>query len=877
MPRALDLDSEGSSSLDHHWLLQQIVQSSPYTTVLCDATHPETPIIHVDEKFEAHSGYQPQDVLGKNPRFLHRDDLDQPELDVIRQALHDTVPCHVTLRNYRKDGTLFWNEMRITPLFDDDDGHLRYYLSIQRDVTAEIEAAELREAYRTLAENSANGMAIMRGDELLVINPAFSDMLGYTLEDYQLMTPKERWETVHPDDRANVRHYYHQCLLGEVNHLLGYETQMRHKNGKYVWVETSITRIMFQGRPALQVTMVDITERKGMQTQLQEREAMFRSFVEQSNDGLMLVDTNGAVIIWNAAQERMTGVSRDDALGQQLFDVPSWAAGNTDHPLNQRRNTALRDMVPRALAGEYMPWMGQPLETTLRDSDGKTHWVQSVIFPIRSSHGYMLGSVTRDISESKQMEAQLRHSERRHKLLADVTLEGLVIHQNGLVLDANQRFVEMFGYSLKDLKGRNIVQMIFADESRDLVQHHVHTQYEGIYQAMGRHRNGHTFPVELETRQIDDNTRVASLRDITERRAAEARLQASEARLRTAADNFPDGLILLLDHDLRLVMARGPLVERVGFAPDELEGQTLDALSGAHALGTVEPYMRATLAGQPQSFEFEEGTLVVNVQCVPIYDGDAVVMAMVVAQDITRRKNDQQAAFRVALEKERVKLLQSFIEAAAHEFRTPLSVIHVNAHMMTMVDDSAKRERSMTVIANHIELLTRLIEMLIAMVKLDSNAYTFEETDAARLLRQICQAQATRTTTHNIECTIDDGLPMVMANQVLLTDALAALVDNACRYSDEGSTITLHGYQEANAVVVSVRDEGVGISAEDQERIFDSFWRTDHARTTHGLGLGLPFARKVVMLHGGTLTVKSKPGQGSTFYLRVPIPNITQQ
>jgi len=108
---------------------------------LSDPDQEDTPIIYANEAFERLTGYSQDEIIGRNCRFLQGSDKDQPQLDILRQALSKKEGCSVTLRNYRKDGTLFHNRLEITPLHD-NKGDLLYYLGVQYDITYKVDAEE---------------------------------------------------------------------------------------------------------------------------------------------------------------------------------------------------------------------------------------------------------------------------------------------------------------------------------------------------------------------------------------------------------------------------------------------------------------------------------------------------------------------------------------------------------------------------------------------------------------------------------------------------------------------------------------------------------------------------------------------------------------
>ena len=122
-------------------LLERIVDASEDGIVVAEQEGDENILIYVNKGFERLTGYSADEILYQDCRFLQNDDRDQEGLDTLRKALAEGRPCRTVLRNYRKDGTLFWNELSITPVHDDDD-NLTYYIGVQKDVTERVEAQQ---------------------------------------------------------------------------------------------------------------------------------------------------------------------------------------------------------------------------------------------------------------------------------------------------------------------------------------------------------------------------------------------------------------------------------------------------------------------------------------------------------------------------------------------------------------------------------------------------------------------------------------------------------------------------------------------------------------------------------------------------------------
>jgi adenylate cyclase len=164
-------------------LRDKAIEASIMGIVIADAQLPDMPLIYVNSAFENMTGYSAIDVLGKNCRFLQGKDRDQPALNQLRQAIKDGKHCTVTLLNYRKDGTPFWNELTISPIYD-DEYQLTHFIGIQNDVTDRIQTQEALRLRDQAIEASSVGIVIADAQlpdmPLIYINSAFEKITGYS-------------------------------------------------------------------------------------------------------------------------------------------------------------------------------------------------------------------------------------------------------------------------------------------------------------------------------------------------------------------------------------------------------------------------------------------------------------------------------------------------------------------------------------------------------------------------------------------------------------------------------------------------------------------------------------------------------------------------
>ncbi|WP_026280209.1 MULTISPECIES: PAS sensor domain-containing protein [unclassified Thioalkalivibrio] len=135
-------------------LLALAVDASNDGIVIAEREGDDNILIYVNRAFEELTGYRSEEILYRDCRFLQGTDTDQEVRQEIRSAIEENRPCRVTLRNYRKDGSLFWNELSLTPVFNDED-RLTYYIGIQKDITDRVEAEQRAERAESKLKNSA--------------------------------------------------------------------------------------------------------------------------------------------------------------------------------------------------------------------------------------------------------------------------------------------------------------------------------------------------------------------------------------------------------------------------------------------------------------------------------------------------------------------------------------------------------------------------------------------------------------------------------------------------------------------------------------------------------------------------------------------------
>lgn len=223
------------------------------------------------------------------------------------------------------------------------------------------------------------------------------------------------------------------------------------------------------------------------------------------------------------------------------------------------------------------------------------------------------------------------------------------------------------------------------------------------------------------------------------------------------------------------------------------------------------------------------------------------------------------------------KSRSQFVANASHELKTPLATMKLLLENMLYQPDMPQELRTefMQDMNHEIDRLNGIITDLLTLTQMDSHstALKLSKIDLSALTKETLHTLqiAAESNELDLETSITPGISM-QGDAGKLTQIVYNLTDNAIKYTPKGGHITVVLTQEAGKIVFSVTDDGIGIPEEDQKHIFDRFYRVDKARSraTGGTGLGLSIVRQLVVMHGGTITVSSQPGHGSTFCVTLP-------
>ncbi len=427
-------------------------------------TNMQGEVIMCSERAAEMIGTTPEGIIGRSfITLLHPDDREWI-LEAFRSGFEEmeTEATGYEARGVRDDGSVF--DFHVTNTILTEDGKPIGYQSLIRNISARKIAEEARreseEKYRALAENSLQGLTVIQGQNYVYANNAFARMVGYTVEELLALSSDEQWALIHHDDQQYLLDLAEDRREGRPTPT-PYEYRLVNRDGTLRWVAAFSNYIEYGGDKALQVGLIDITERKLAEDALKQSESKYRVLAEQSLQGLAIMQDEGIVYV-NQAYSDLVGYSIDELLE---FNTPQvWEMIHEDD--QARLKQRFRDYMKSKEIGPRN-------EYRIKRKDGQIRYVESYVSIVDFGGKPAMQTVLVDITERRDVQETLLKSEVKYRTLAEQSLQGLTILQDDGLVYVNKAFAnlasrrvdELLGLSLMDIWG-----LFHADDRGDLRQ-----------------------------------------------------------------------------------------------------------------------------------------------------------------------------------------------------------------------------------------------------------------------------------------------------------------------------------------------------------------------------------------------------------------------
>jgi PAS domain S-box-containing protein len=512
-----------------------------------------------------------------------------------------------------------------------------------------------------------------------------------------------------------------------------------------------------------------------------------------------------------------------------------------------------------------------------------------------------LGSVADSIAlgiERKRAQTALAESEARFSVAfqASPIFFGILRMSDGRFVLINDAFVNWTSQSREEILGRNTNELSVWERTEDREAYWAELRRTGSIRAREcrfRNRSGRSFTMLLSSEVIQLNRvpHILSLAlDISERKQAEAELRASEARLResearfsTAFHSSPIITGITRASDGKFVLVNDASLEWSGYRRDEVLGRTAVELGfweNAAERDTFwgDAWRSGSIRARECRLRNRHGrfsTMLGSGAIIVIHGEDHLLFMMV---DISQRKQAEAELQRtLAREMELSQLKSNFVSMVSHEFRTPLAIIQSSAELLREFFHEmqpGERDEQLESITGNTRRMAGMMEEILVLSRLDAGKLDFRpavldlETFCRRVVDEVLSATSRRCP---IEVSLASALPQARADERLLQHILTNLLSNAVKYSDPQACVRFAVERDAAEALFVIRDEGIGISEDDQQLLFTAFHRGANVGSRAGTGLGLLLVKRCVELHRGEVQIQSKVGHGTTVTVRLPV------
>ncbi len=782
-------------------------------------------------------------------------------------------------------------EIRLLQELADD---ITYGLSTLRARVALLAAENaLRESERKLSAVTAaaqDAIAMIDDDgNVCFWNPAAERLFGYTAAEmmgrnmHQLIVP-ERYREAHNRGFALFTKTGKGPAVNRTTELTAFS-----RDGREFPVEISLSGVQLGGRWHGVGIVRDISERKAAVAAIERERRRLAAILQTASDGIHILDMDGLLVDASDSFLNMLGYDRSVIGQSHVFDYDAQQDRETIEA-NFRELVATREPVV--------------IETRHRRADGRIIDVEVSVCAIAIDGRDLIYASSRDITGRKQAEKKMLASELRYRRLFEAAKDGILIldAESGMVVDVNPYLVMMMGYTREVFLGKHIWELGFfkqvaaSQENFRILQQQGYVRYEDLPLKT---IDGKELFVEFVSNVYEvDSTRViqCNIRNITERKAAEDKVR----QLSLAVEQSPESIVIT-DLDANIEYVNETFVRTTGYSREEVIGKNPRILqSGKTPRASYEALWQELTNGRTARLEMvnrrKDGSEYTELASItPIRQADGSIRHyLAIKEDITERKRleaelEQHHHHLEELVETRTHELEeakvaaeaanaaksTFVANMSHEIRTPMNGVIGMLDVLQQSSLNGKQIEIVNVIHDSAFSLLSIIDDILDFSKIEAGKLQIESVPMciAEVLEKACETMDRLATKQNVELTLfaEPAIPkVVMGDPGRLRQILVNLTNNAVKFSSGRQQrhgrvsvrveLARDNLAEADPGMVTVEfrvtDNGIGIDAATQARLFTSFTQADASTTRNfgGTGLGLAITKHLVNLKGGTIT-----------------------
>ncbi len=908
---------------------EDIIEQSPLSIMITDR---DGKIEYVNPTFSRITGYNIDEVLHENPRFLNSGLKSEEDYSEFWDTILSGKDWKGIFRNKKKNGDFIWELTSISPLKNIDED-ITSFVAWKEDITelkkAEEAVLDSERQFRSVWENSFNGMRLVdENGKIVRVNSAFCKMVEMPRE---LLEGKPVSISYFSEKRAEITERF-KLNFSQKTIKDNFQKEMILWNGKLKWLEVTNSFIKVKEDNVFLLSVFkDITENKlneqlilKSQNELKESEKKYRQLVETSHEGVIVIDENDKITYVNESMQRMINYKINELIGLSFYEL----IYDVDKTLFINKTEKRKQRVSEQYELRMLQKDSSVITTTFSSS------------PIIDDLGVYKGSlgIVSDITSKKIIENAMKYERHLFLSLMD-SIPDFIYYKDmtGKFTRINislSRYLglkhpkEAVGKTDYDFFSKEVAD-IFADDERKVIQ-----SGQGFFNKdeMNKLQDGRLrwlISTKIPLRDLSGNISgvFGISRDITDRKMMEKILWNEKEELNITLQNVGDGVITT-NKDRRIILMNKKAEEITCFSHDEALNRDITEILLLYEKTGINSYLNPirkllaetgqdNLKGESFLITKQKNEILVNYNVSAIRDRDNEYAGFVIVfRDITKQKKIESQM----MLSQKMESIGQLAAGISHEINTPMQYIGDNIVflkesfediycILDCMSKVMKSDEDISLFENCIFQLRKMREKVdLEYLRNEIPGAIDQSLTGVERVRNIVLAmkdfahpgrkvKALNNINHGIEVTITisknewkyvadvetklcPDLPLVFCsldeiNQVILNmivNSAHSIKSKQEKGNNEKGKINIETAYDENDIIIHVYDDGEGIKEEIINKIFDPFFTTKEVGK--GTGQGLAITHDIIVnKHGGNIAVDSTPGKGAHFIIRIPIIN----
>ena len=863
-------------------------------------------VIAWNRAMESMTGVKADDILGigdyeyslpfygfRQPILIDLVLQSDPNLEAEYEAVKRngmSLTGEVFISSFGTNGSHIW--AKASPLYD-SNGNITGAIESLRDITerkkTENALKESESKFRLLFERSADAMFLMDGKKFIDCNNAAVEMMKCSSRDELLdIHPSQISPERQRDGRSSREKSEEMIKEAFRNGTHKFEWIRRRSNGEEFPVIITLTAIPWKGGQILHVTVKDITERKAAEKSLLESRELYRNLVENLNDIILFLDPSGRITYISPVVEQAFGYSPREFIGRSF-----------EEQIHEDDLAGAKKRFEQAITGKLKAY-----EFRVLDKENRVRYVRAStrLSGDPNSVKGLIVTLT-DVTDHKKAEMELKESEDRYRLLVESSPDGIIIHQDGIVIFANKASAVLLNADKPEmLVGKPVMSFVHPDYIQT-VRDRIHSTQNARDEAplieeklLGI--DGTEIEVEVAAIPFIFRGKPATqvvFRDITKRKKAEAELVESREFLDKIINSIGDP-VFVKDRQHRFILVNEAECKMLDRQSNEILGRTTYDLFPIKEMGDTSWERDELVFSTAQENLNEETitsaagvshTILVKKNLYTANDKDQFLVGAVT--DITELKRSEEILRKAKEAAEAATRAKSeFLANMSHEIRTPMNAVIGMTGLLLDEDLTTNQKECLETIRRSGESLLSIINNILDLSKIeagvtDLECQPFELNRCVEGSLDLVTADANKKGI-SAKCEFDDNTPaVILGDPTRLSQILVNLLSNAVKFTEKGEiSVSVSGKRlegENYELHFAVKDTGIGIPRDKMERLFKSFSQIDSSTTRKygGTGLGLAISKKLVEMMNGTIWVESEAGSDTTFHFTIKVEKTLQE